>query len=103
MRFLIEASWDTEAGDKVAREGNLRATVRSILDDLEPEAAYFVADNGKRTAFLVLDTQDASRMPAVAEPWFLALNASVECQPAMIAEDLEKAGPAIEQSVKKYG
>ena len=42
-------------------------------------------------------------MPAVAEPWFLGFNASVEFHPAMVPEDLEKAGPAIEQAVKNYG
>ena len=103
MRFLFKASWDIEAGNKLARNGTLGATVRSILDDLKPEAAYFLAENGKRTAYLVLDLEDASQIPAVAEPWFLACNASVEFQPVMIAEDLERAGPAIERAVKKYG
>ena len=46
---------------------------------------------------------DASQIPAIAEPWFLALNASIECTPAMVPADLQKAGPAIEQAVKTYG
>ena len=50
MRFLFKASWDIEAGNKLARDGTLGATMRSILDDLKPEAAYFLAENGKRTA-----------------------------------------------------
>ncbi len=103
MRFLVTASWTVEAGNALAKKGSLGTTVESILADLKPEAAYFAADNGKRTAFLVIDMQDASQIPAVAEPWFLACNASVEFQPAMIAKYLEKAGPAIEQSVKKHG
>ncbi len=103
MRFLFKASWDIEAGNKLARDGRLGATVASILDDLKPEAAYFLAEQGKRTAFLIVDMEDASQIPAVAEPWFLACNASVSFQPVMVAEDLEKAGPAIEQAVQKYG
>ncbi len=103
MRFLFKASWDIEAGNKLARDGHLGATVASILDDLKPEAAYFLAEKGKRTAFLIVDMQDASQIPAVAEPWFLACNASVSFQPVMLAEDLERAGPAIEQAVQKYG
>ncbi len=103
MRFLFKASWDIEAGNKLARDGHLGSTVASILDDLKPEAAYFLAEKGKRTAFLIVDMQDASQIPAVAEPWFLACNASVSFQPVMVAEDLERAGPAIEQAVQKYG
>jgi hypothetical protein len=38
----------------------------------------------------------------VAEPFFLALNASVKIVPAMTLEDLMKAGPHIENAVKKY-
>jgi hypothetical protein len=46
--------------------------------------------------------KDASQIPAIAEPWFLAFNAHVEMHPVMVPEDLAKAGPAIEQAVKKY-
>jgi hypothetical protein len=51
----------------------------------------------------VVDLADPSQLPAVAEPWFLAMNATVEFQPAMVPEDLEKAGPSIQQAVAKYG
>ncbi len=103
MRFLVKASWDIEAGNKLARDGTLGATVQSILEEIKPEAAYFLAENGKRTAYLFVDLQDASQIPAVAEPWFLACDASIEIVPVMTPEDLAKAGPAIEQAVKKYG
>ena len=103
MRFLVKARMDVEAANALARAGKLGSTIQSIVEDLKPEAAYFVADEGQRTAYLFLDMQDPSQLPAVAEPWFLALNADIEATPAMIAEDLEKAGPAIEQAAKKYG
>ena len=70
--------------------------------DLKPEAAYFAADNGKRTGFIFFDLKDASQIPAVAEPWFLAFDAHVEFHPAMNLEDLKKATPGIEKAVKNY-
>lgn len=79
------------------------STVASILEDQRPEAAYFPADGGNRSAFLVVDLDDESQMPAIGEPWFLALNATVEFQPIMVAEDLMRASGAIEQAVAKYG
>ena len=103
MRFLVKARMDVEAANALARAGKLASTIQSIIEDLRPEAAYFVADGGQRTAYLIVDMEDPSQLPAVAEPWFLAFNADIEAQPAMIAEDLEKAGPAIERAVKKYG
>jgi hypothetical protein len=56
-----------------------------------------------RAGLLILDLKDPSQIPALAEPWFLAFNATVELQPVMTPADLAKAGPAIEQAVKKYG
>ena len=103
MRFIVKARMDVEAANALASAGKLGSTIQSILEDLKPEAAYFVADEGQRTAILVIDMEDPSQLPAVVEPWFLAFNADIEATPAMIAEDLEKAGPAIEQAVKKYG
>jgi hypothetical protein len=77
--------------------------IQAILEEQKPEAAYFVAEGGRRTGILIIDMKDASDIPRIAEPWFLALNASVEATPAMIPEDLQKAAPAIEQAVKTFG
>ncbi len=103
MRFIVKARMDVEAANALARAGKLGSTIQSILEDLKPEAAYFVADEGQRTAILIINMEDTSQIPAIAEPWFLAFNADIEATPAMVAEDLEKAGPAIEQAVKKFG
>ena len=103
MRFFVKAQMDVEAANALARQGKLGSTIQSILEDLKPEAAYFVADEGMRTAYLIVNMDDPSQIPALAEPWFLAFNASFEAQPAMVAEDLAKAGPDIERAVKKYG
>ena len=103
MRFFVKAQMDVEAGNALARQGKLGSTIQSILEELKPEAAYFVADEGMRTAYLIVNMDDPSEIPALAEPWFLAFNASIEARPAMVAEDLAKAGPDIERAVKKYG
>ena len=102
MRFLLKVNIPVETGNAAAKEGRLGGTILSILADLKPETVYFTADNGQRTAFIFLDMHDASQIPAIAEPWFLAFNANVEIQPVMVPDDLMKAGPAIEQAVKKY-
>ena len=103
MRFLFRAEWPVEAGNEVIKSGKIGETVQSILDELKPEAVYFLASNGKRTALLILDLKDASQIPAVAEPWFLKFNASIEFTPVMLPGDLQKAEPAIKKAVKKYG
>jgi hypothetical protein len=102
MRFLVKINIPVEAGNNAAKAGKLGETIQSILEELRPEAAYFTADNGQRTALLFVEMQDASQIPAIAEPWFLAFNASIECSPVMVPADLAKAGSAIEAAVKKY-
>jgi hypothetical protein len=91
-----------EAGNAAAKAGKLGATIQSILADLKPEAVYFTDSDGKRTALLFLDLQDASQIPAIAEPWMLAFNAGIECHPVMVPEDLAKAAGAFEKAVQKY-
>ena len=103
MRFLLKVNIPVDAGNVAAKAGKLGEKIQQILGDLKPEAVYFTADNGQRTAFIFLDMQDASQVPAIAEPWFLAFDAEVEIHPVMVPDDLMKAGPAIEQAVKKYG
>jgi hypothetical protein len=101
MRFLFKISFPVEAGNAAAKDGF--KAIQSILEQQKPEAAYFVAENGKRTGILIINMEAASDIPAIAEPWFLALNAAVEVTPAMIPADLQKAAPAIAQAAKTFG
>jgi hypothetical protein len=102
MRCLLKVSIPVETGNAAISDGSLGKTIDSILADLKPEAAYFAADNGKRTGFIFFDLKDPSQIPAVAEPWFLAFDAHIDFQPAMNLDDLKKAGPGIERAVKNY-
>ena len=60
----------------------------SILDELQPEAAYFTDVEGTRGGFLVVNMEDASQIPAITEPLFLQVGATVHMQPVMTPEDL---------------
>jgi hypothetical protein len=99
----MKVSIPVEAGNKAAKSGKLGTTIQSILDDAKPEAAYFSAENGMRGGYIFLELDDASQIPAVAEPWFLAFNATVEIMPVMVPADLAQAAPAIKKAAKKYG
>ena len=102
MRFLLKVNIPVESGNAAAKAGKLGSTIQSILADLKPESVYFTDSNGQRTGYLFLDMQDASQIPAIAEPWFLAFNAAIEIHPVMVPDDLAKAGTAIDNAVKKY-
>jgi hypothetical protein len=103
MKFMIKVSWDVEAGNAIIRSGKLAPMIQSYLTEHKPEAVYFCAEEGKRGGTIIVNVTDASQIPALAEPWFLASNSRVEFIPVMTPEDLMKAGPGIEAAVKKYG
>ena len=103
MRFLLKVAIPVESGNAAAKAGKLGATIQSILADLKPEAVYFTDNDGQRAGYIFLEMQDASEIPGIAEPWFLAFNAAIEIHPVMRPDDLARAGGAIEKAVKKYG
>jgi len=102
MRMLLKVSIPVEAGNRAAQDGTLGSTLERILSDLKPEAAYFASENGQRTGYIVFDLKQTSDIPAVAEPFFLAFNASLEISPAMTVADLMAAGPGFAAAVKNY-
>jgi hypothetical protein len=102
MRCIVKVNFPVEKSNEEMKSGKLQKNLQSILDELKPEAAYFWAEHGQRGGIFVVDLKDPSQIPMVAEPFFLAFNASVEILPAMKLEDLMKAGPHIEHAVKKY-
>ena len=104
VRILVTFSINPEKGDQLIKEGRIGETMGSILDELQPEAAYFTDVDGTRGGFLVVDMEDASQIPAITEPLFLQMGATVHMQPVMTPEDLRgAAGDALEQMAQRYG
>lgn len=97
MRMIMKVSIPVEAGNRGVKDGSLPKTVMGFVEQAKPEASYFTAQDGNRTAFFVFDMKDATMIPSMAEPFFMNLNASIELSPVMNLEDM-KAG--IEKAMK---
>ena len=63
MRVMMKASIPVEAGNKSLKDGSLPKTMMAFVEQMKPEAAYFVAENGKRTAIFFFDLKDPSSIP----------------------------------------
>ena len=102
MRFMMKVTIPVAAGNQAVKDGTLGETIQSILEELKPESAYFTDVDGCRGGYIFFQMDDASQIPSIAEPWFLAFNASVDIHPVMHPEDLGKATGSIESAVKRY-
>jgi hypothetical protein len=103
MRFLLKVTISNDAGNAAARAGTLGKTIKAILEEQKPESVYFSDSNGQRCGYLFINMDDASQIPAFAEPWFQAFNAHIELHPVMTPDDLSKAAPEIKRAVKQFG
>jgi hypothetical protein len=89
MRVLLTVQFDTEKANKAIRDQSLATTVKSVLERLKPEAAFFGSQNGERTGFFVFDLQEPSQIPPIAEPFFQELGAKVTFTPVMSFDDVQ--------------
>jgi hypothetical protein len=92
MRMLLNVSLPLEAFNAAVKDGTIGKKIERILDETKPEAVYFTEQNGRRGAILIVDVADPSKVPALAEPWFLLFNASVKFRIVMSPKELGKAG-----------
>ncbi|MGP3686178.1 hypothetical protein ACTVZO_15960 [Streptomyces sp. IBSNAI002] len=98
MRVMLRAHIDTAAGNEGIRTGTLPQAMKSLMEKLQPEAAYFGLHEGVRSCWIVFDLQDSAQMPPLMEGLLLEFNAEVEVAPVMTAEDLAKGLAAMESS-----
>ena len=92
MRMLMNIRFPHEPFNRAVREGSAGQVIGRIIEETKPEAIYFTEQHGTRGAIMIVDVPDPSRVPALAEPWFLNFNADCEFRIAMSPEDLQKAG-----------
>jgi hypothetical protein len=91
MRMMMRVSIPVEQGNAAIKDGSLANAFQLFMDSAKPEAAYFVADRGKRTAYFFFDLKQPSDIPSIAEPFFAKLHAAIYVTPAMNPDDV-KAG-----------
>ena len=91
MRMLMKVTMPLAKFNQAVSDGTVGAKMKRILGDLKPEAAYFTDFDGHRCAILIVQMNDTSQVPAIAEPWFLTFNADCHLHPVMVPQDLAKA------------
>lgn len=92
MRMLMDVKLPHREFNEAVRKGTAGDTLNRILEATNAEAVYFTERDGQRGVTMAVEVPDSSRVPALAEPWFLAFNADVSFRIAMTPEDLGRAG-----------
>jgi hypothetical protein len=100
MRMIMDVRLPLEPFNTMVRNGAAGQKLQQILGDIKPEAVYFSERDGKRGAILIVDVPEPSAVPRLAEPFFLAFDASVQFHIVMSPDDLAKAG--LDELGKKY-
>jgi len=89
-----------ETFNAAVKDGTAGAKLSRLVEVNKPEAAYFTDHNGQRGAVFIIELTDASKIPSLAEPWFLTFKADVEFRIVMSPADLQRAG--LEEIGKKW-
>jgi hypothetical protein len=92
MRILINVKIPHQPFNAAVKDGTAGSKLSRIMEATKPEAVYFTEQNGQRGAALIVDLPDPSKIPALAEPWFLTFQSDVEFRVVMSPDDLKRAG-----------
>jgi hypothetical protein len=98
--MLLNISIPHESFNIAVKDGTAGQKLGRILDETKPEAVYFTEQHGQRGAIMIVEMSDPSKIPALAEPWFLVFNANVEFRVVMTPDDLQKA--ALDEVGRKW-
>ncbi len=101
MRFMLTFRIPMDEGNAAIKDGSIGPTLEAIIDELKPEAAYFGPIEGARGGYLVVNFEDPSQIPAIGEPLFLGLGATIQLSPVFTPEELPTE--ALQKAVQKYG
>ena len=90
MRLMLKFSIPVDKGNQAAKDGTLSAAIDALIEQTNPEAAYFTLDGGERAGMIVFEAEDQARLPEINEPFFAALDAAIEIVPVLTLDDLRR-------------
>ena len=88
MRLMLRFTIPVEKGNEAEADGSLAKAIKELVEKVQPEAAYFHLQDGKRAGTIFFEESDQARMAMINEPLFAELNAAIEIQPAISMEEL---------------
>ena len=89
MRVMVKFSFPTtDDSNSWIRDGSMGPKMETILGNIQPEAAYFTAVDGKRGGYIVFNMEEASELVTKLEPLFQELGAATETFPVMVPDDM---------------
>ncbi|WP_309382211.1 hypothetical protein [Cerasicoccus frondis] len=91
MKMMMTVSLPHHMFNVAAKDGSVMSKFNAAIEAVKPEATYFMSLDGKRSIILIVDLPDASKIPWLCEPWFLAFEADVSIQPVATPEDFAHA------------
>ncbi len=91
MRLMLKFTIPVEKGNQSAEDGTLGNAIQELVESVNAEASYFALEDGKRMGIIIFEETDQARMPTINEPFFRAVNASIEIQPVLTAQDLQRS------------
>jgi hypothetical protein len=91
MRTMLKWTVPVEKGNAMVADGSMGSVVEAVLAKTKAEAAYFLAQDGKRGGLVFFDLKEPADIPRIAEILFRGANATVEMVPVMNPDDLKKA------------
>ena len=92
MRMLVHAKFPHEPFNSLVKSGVAGQKIQAIMNDIKPEAVYFTEYDGKRGTVMIVNLENPSQVPKIAEPFFITFQADVSFHIVMTPDDLAKAG-----------
>ena len=90
MRMMLKILIPVEHGNRAAKDGSMKQALDNLFEELKPEAAYFVMEDGDRCAIFVYEVQETYQLLDIHEPLFAAMGARIFETPALTYDDLTK-------------
>jgi hypothetical protein len=91
MRMMLRWTVPVEKGNAMINDGSMGTVIEAVMQKIQPEAAYFLAEGGERSGLMFFDMKEPADIPRIAEILFNGADAAVEFVPVMNADDLQKA------------
>jgi hypothetical protein len=93
MRFMLKFTIPVERGNAAARDGTIEKAIDALIRDTKADAAYFMVLDGKRAGLVFFEESNPARLPEINEPFFAAVDASIDIVPVLSHADLDRGLP----------